>query len=138
MKTRMVVLLTALASFALFTLFAYCSKDETIITKGGSNSTNDVISYDLAGTTWKTSIPWREREDPYLINVYFNNENTGRFTKDDKISSFSYSLNGVHGAIFCSNNVINNGTFEFIPNNATILIIDSTTIGIGGRVFTRQ
>ena len=136
MKTKWVVVLTALATCTLFMLLANCTKDGDGQVDGGAIVSEMAI--DLTGTSWMTSIPWREDEDPYVINIHFNNENTGRFTMDDKISSFTYSLNLGHGAIYCSNNVINNGTFEFIPNNATILIIDSTTIGIGGRVFTKQ
>ena len=142
MKTRMVVLLTALASFSLFTLFAYCTKDgdrpadDSVV--GGVTISEPTIN--LSGTTWKTNIPIGEGSS-CMLTASFNSASVGRFhCTGDEINiteDFTYSLNGGHGAIY-SNASMHESIGGLIPNNATIIIIDSTTIGIGGRVFTKQ
>lgn len=138
MKTKKTVLLTALACCTLFTLFAYCTKD-------GAEQTT--IS-DLTGTSWMTKTGIGNDDGIVSIYAHFTTSNSGNYTfswKEGKSDdenynySFTYSLNSSHGKI--NSNMRwddgENGT-KLIPNNATIIIIDENTIGIGGRVFTRQ
>ncbi|MBR5093416.1 MAG: hypothetical protein IKX32_08095 [Bacteroidales bacterium] len=140
MKTRTTVMLTAMACITLFTLFAYCTKDTPNPQEnGGNGGGNTQTTLDLEGTTWKTNIPYSS-EYSVVIRANFTTDNSGNyiFERDGDVitKNFTYKLNGLHGAVI--NNNMYYGQFGFMPNNAVIDIIDENTIGIGGRVFTKQ
>ena len=129
METRKTILLTSLACFALFTLFAFCSKDCSKDEKGSNGDNGGTLStLNLSGTTWESSM------DDVVVSLHFTTENSGYYhwiSGDDVTINFTYSLNGIHGTV--------NGSSEiFFPSSAVLVIIDENTIGIGGRAFTRQ
>ena len=136
MRTRKTVFLTALACFTLFTLFSYCSKD----------GVEQTLINDLTGTTWVTRTGIGNDDGIITIYAHFTTSNSGNYssslgegkTKDGYgDASFTYSLNGNHGKINSSLR-FDYGLGCYIPNEATIVVVDENTIGIGGRVFTKQ
>ena len=128
-----------MACFTLFTLFAYCTKD-TPTAAGTDIDGTTQTTLNLSGTNWRTVIPIGTDAEIIIVavfstdnNGYYLLENTGsKFTEN-----FTYKLNGIHGAV-TNNMLYNESAGSVIPNNAVIDIIDENTIGIGGRVFTRQ
>ena len=140
MKTRTTVLLTAMACITLFTLFAYCTKDTPNPQENGGGNTQTTL--DLVGTTWKADIPMNPSAGAFTMYAVFTSDNAGKYRvpayEDNPETSFTYTLNGVHGVIYSGLDGYGIGGGAMIPDNAVIVIIDQNTIGIGGRVFTRQ
>lgn len=133
MKTKFVVLLTALATCMLFTLFAYCTKD----------GTNLKAKADLAGTTWKVNLPMNAFGIAGTLYADFAEGNVGRYrlTLEGETlqRNFTYSLNESHGTVvYNPEEEDDNALVLVLIDNATLVVIDDNHIGIGGRVFTKQ
>ena len=140
MKTRTTVLLTALASFTLFTLFAYCTKDTPNPQENGGGGAQS--SLNLEGTTWKADIPTNGFAGAFTMYAVFTSNNAGKYRVPEEFDvpeiNFTYTLDGDRGAIYSGLDGYGVGMGALIPNNAIILVLNENTIGIGGRVFTRQ